>query len=130
MFGAMTYLHPGQDIFNAFLSFAGFHLKIDERQFNIFINIKLIYKVKALKDKTDITFSEHCPVAFFQIGHLCSIEDITSWRWIVKQSQDIKEGWFTTTWRAHNSHIFSFFYFQIHFIESSSLNFFSSEDFG
>jgi len=70
-------LHSLQYILNPFLPVAGLHLKIDQGELNIFIDIEFINQVKALEDETDIPFSENCPVPFLQVGNLRAIEDIT-----------------------------------------------------
>src|SRR5664279_1490591 len=97
MLCAVSDFHSFENIFNTFLTIAGFHFQIDQRQLNIFVNIKFVYQVKALEDKSDISFTEDCPVAFFQVSYLSSVEDVTSGTWVIKQTKNIKQGGFSAS---------------------------------
>src|SRR5664280_1581351 len=97
MFCAVSDFHSFENIFNTFLTIAGFHFKMDQRQLNVFIYVQFVNKVEALEDKSDISFTKDCPVAFFQVSYLSSVEDVASGTRVIKQTKDIKQGGFSTS---------------------------------
>src|SRR5664279_3680198 len=61
MFGTVSYFHSFKNLFHLFLPVAGLHLKIDQWQFYIFINVQFVDQVKALENKANVSLAEDCP---------------------------------------------------------------------
>ena len=74
VFGPVADFHAVENLVYFFFSLRGFHFQINQRQFDVFIHVQFVNEVEALEYETDVPFTHHGALSFFQGTDFFAVE--------------------------------------------------------
>src|SRR5262245_37652999 len=123
MTNAMCHSHALQRLHYSLLSLGRWHLlAISQRQFDVFINRKLINQVETLEDEPNLTIANAPPSAKPQVFDSLSVQLVLAAGWRIQQAYDREQCGLPASRRPGDGHILAFGNTQMHSRQRMSLD--------
>ena len=129
MFRPVSDLHPVECGIDPRYPFFCRNPGIQQGKFHIFKYGQFVYQVETLEDKPQVAVPQVGTVVLRIAGNLFSHKPQFAGSRVIQQPQQIEQGGFAATGRAHNSQELSFVYFQINAVQGCRLHTFRTKHF-
>src|SRR6266446_8372652 len=97
MFSSMRHPYFFERVKHSLLTLCSFRAPICQRQLNVFVNGQVADQIETLKDEADLAIAYTRAFGERQICHRFAVQPVLAFRGRVEQSQNRKQGGFTTT---------------------------------
>ena len=85
--GSMGHADLLQGFVHAMLALGSLHAAIGERKFDVFVDSQIADQIEALKDESDLTVSNACPLLVLEAFHGLAVEQVAAFGRRVKQPE-------------------------------------------